>query len=62
MFLLVNFIKIVVFICKQASEKLKCFYWRRIIIFHKIILIVLFIFMAFTFFVAFCILSVIHKQ
>ena len=21
--------------CKQASEKLKCFFWRRIIIFHK---------------------------
>ena len=35
MFLLVNFIKIVVYICKQASEKLKCFFWRRIIIFHK---------------------------
>ena len=35
MFLLVNFIKIVVFICKQASEKLQCFFWRRIIIFHK---------------------------
>jgi len=37
MFLLVNFIKIVVFICKQAPAKLKCFFWRRIhvIIFHK---------------------------
>ena len=35
MFLLGNFIKIVVFICKQAPEKLKCFFWRRIIIFHK---------------------------
>ena len=36
MFLLVNFIKIIVFICKQALEKLKCFFWRRIIIiFHK---------------------------
>ena len=23
------------FICKQASEKLQCFFWRRIIIFHK---------------------------
>ena len=35
MFLLVNCIKIVAFICKQAPEKLKCFFWRRIIIFHK---------------------------
>ena len=62
MFHVVNFIKIVVYICKQASEKLKCFFWRRIIIFHKYWLFCLYSWRWHSLWPFVLILSVIHKQ
>ena len=52
---LINFIKIVVFICKRALAKLKRFFWRRISLYStNNDSFVIIIFMAYAILVAFC--------